>query len=124
MGDTLGVRIRHLRETYSLSQKQLAEALSLSNVQLSRYELGSRTPDPDTIVKIAMFFNVSTDFLLGMTPSVKEPTPSYDSSESRVLLSRIKEVEGLEAFINSCLESPHLFQTLKGIWLVLKNQPE
>lgn len=120
MGETLGVRIRNLRESYNLSQKQLADALSLSNVQLSRYELGSRTPDPDTIVKIATFFNVSTDFLLGMTPSVKEPKLSYESNEAQALIARIKELEGLEPFIKSCLESPHLFQTLKDIWLVLK----
>jgi transcriptional regulator with XRE-family HTH domain len=120
MGETLGVRIRHLRENYSLSQKQMAETLSLSNVQLSRYELGSRTPDPDTIVKIAKFFNVSTDFLLGMTPSIKEPTPPYNTSEAHTLYSRIKEVEGLEAFIKSCLESPDLFQTIKEIMSVLK----
>jgi transcriptional regulator with XRE-family HTH domain len=120
MGETLGVRIRHLRENYSLSQKQMAEALSLSNVQLSRYELGSRTPDPDTIVKIAKFFNVSTDFLLGMTPSINEPTSPYNTSEAYTLYSRIKEVEGLEAFIMSCLESPDLFQTIKEIMSVLK----
>jgi transcriptional regulator with XRE-family HTH domain len=123
MGETLGIRIRHLRETYRLSQKQLAEALSLSNVQLSRYELGSRTPDPDTIVKIAKFFNVSTDFLLGMTPSIKEPNPSYESSEAFTFYARIKEVDGLEVFINSCLDSPDLFQTLKEIWTILKKQP-
>lgn len=68
----LGNRIKHLREQSALSQKRLAEALGISNVQLSRYETGDRKPDPDTIKQIADFFDVSVDYLLGRdTPGVE-----------------------------------------------------
>ncbi|GGB61324.1 HTH-type transcriptional regulator Xre [Lentibacillus populi] len=61
----LGNRIKYLREKKDYSQKQVADALGISNVQLSRYESGDRKPDPDTIRMLADFYEVTTDYLLG-----------------------------------------------------------
>jgi transcriptional regulator with XRE-family HTH domain len=68
---TLGKRLKYLREKNNYSQKRVAEAIGLTNVQLSRYESGDRKPDPDTINLLADFFNVSTDFLLGRTDNIE-----------------------------------------------------
>ena len=69
---TLGKTIRELRESLKLSQKELAERIGVSNVVLSRYELDDRKPDFDTLEKIADFFNVTTDYLLGRS-NIKNP---------------------------------------------------
>lgn len=69
---TLGKTIRELRESLKLSQKELAERIGVSNVVLSRYELDDRKPDFDTLEKIADFFNVTTDYLLGRS-DIKNP---------------------------------------------------
>ena len=61
----VGHRLKDLRKNRKLSQDQLAEALSLSRVSITSYEAGSRTPDIYTLVKIADYFDVSTDYLLG-----------------------------------------------------------
>ncbi|MEA1855624.1 helix-turn-helix transcriptional regulator [Cytobacillus sp. OWB-43] len=61
----LGSRIKYLRNKNNYSQKRVADALGISNVQLSRYESGDRKPDPETIKSFAEFFDVTTDFLLG-----------------------------------------------------------
>lgn len=61
----LGSRIKYLRNKNNYSQKRVADALGISNVQLSRYESGDRKPDPDMIKAFAKFFDVTTDFLLG-----------------------------------------------------------
>ncbi len=66
---TLGIRIKSLRIECNLSQIQLAKALGISNVQLSRYESGDRKPDPETLLLIANFLDVSTDYLLGRVAS-------------------------------------------------------
>ena len=63
--NTLGERIRNLRKKSSISQKDLAIKINVSNVVLSRYEADERHPDYETLLKIANFFNVSTDYLLG-----------------------------------------------------------
>ncbi|MBD8006520.1 helix-turn-helix domain-containing protein [Bacillus norwichensis] len=61
----LGNRIKLLREKNDYSQKTVADAIGISNVQLSRYESGDRKPDPETISLLADFLNVTTDYLLG-----------------------------------------------------------
>lgn len=58
-------RLRELRIAKKLSQTELAEKLGVSRGSISFYENGERTANIDFIYKIAQFFNVSTDFLLG-----------------------------------------------------------
>ncbi|MBU5213257.1 helix-turn-helix domain-containing protein [Heyndrickxia oleronia] len=70
----LGDRIKLLRDKHNYSQKRVASALGISNVQLSRYESGDRKPDPEMITMIADYFGVSTDFLLGKTDNLVEKT--------------------------------------------------
>lgn len=61
---TLGERLKKLREINNYSQKRVADALKISNVQLSRYESDTRQPDYDTLLKISDFFGKSVDYLL------------------------------------------------------------
>ncbi|CDQ41470.1 XRE family transcriptional regulator [Virgibacillus sp. CM-4] len=61
----LGKRMRHLRERENLSQLQLAKKLNIPNQSISNYERGFRNPDYETLNKIADFFEVTTDYLLG-----------------------------------------------------------
>ncbi|MBL7575559.1 Helix-turn-helix [Peptoniphilus asaccharolyticus DSM 20463] len=63
--DTLAKRIKNLREEKGLSQKELANYLNISNSTLSQYESGVRVPSDDIKIKIARYFNVTTDYLLG-----------------------------------------------------------
>lgn len=57
-----------LRKEKKLSQKQVAEDLSISQALLSHYEKGIRECGLDFVVKIADYYNVSCDYLLGRTP--------------------------------------------------------
>ncbi len=58
-------RIKELRESRGLSQIELAEAVGRSQSALGTYERGERSPDSELIAKLADFFNVTTDYLLG-----------------------------------------------------------
>lgn len=60
-----GKRLKKLREERKLSQQQLADKLSINRSTYARYELGQTQPDYDTLRKIADFFEVSVDYLLG-----------------------------------------------------------
>lgn len=61
----LSDKLKKLRENMGLDQKDVAEKLNIQQGSYSNYERGKRTPDIETLKKIADFYNVSADFLLG-----------------------------------------------------------
>lgn len=60
-------RIRNLREDADLTQKQIAQMLNCSQVAYSYYELGKRDIPTEVLIKLADYYNTSTDYLLGRT---------------------------------------------------------
>ena len=60
-------RIRDLREDDDLKQQDLAEYLQCSQVCYSYYETGHRDIPTDVLIKLADFYHVSVDYLLGRT---------------------------------------------------------
>ena len=67
-------RLRDLREDSDLTQKQLAELLQVHQTTYSDYELERSNLPIAALHKLADFYGVSTDYLLGRT-NVKEPYP-------------------------------------------------
>lgn len=57
--------IKKLRKNYSLTQIEFAKILNISNTTLSQYEAGNCIPNDEIKLKIAHYFNVTVDFLLG-----------------------------------------------------------
>lgn len=74
-------RMKLLREQHNLSQTDLAKILNISRQSYNFYENEKRDPDTAMLIRIADFFNVSLDYLLGRTndpsPLTQEKTPSY-----------------------------------------------
>lgn len=62
-----GERLFKLREERGETQLQLAQAIGITRQSLSRYETNERTPNIDLIYSIAKHFNVSADYLLGLS---------------------------------------------------------
>ena len=65
-------RIRDLREDRDLKQRHLAEYLNCSQQVYSNYELGQRDIPTDVLIKPSSFYNVSVDYLLGLTNNPKQ----------------------------------------------------
>ena len=61
-----GTRLKELRKQNALTQQQLASRIGVTKSVVSFYELKERAPSPDTLVKLAQVFHVSTDYLLGV----------------------------------------------------------
>ncbi|MCI8644322.1 MAG: helix-turn-helix transcriptional regulator [Lachnospiraceae bacterium] len=57
-------RLRELRKQSSISQKNIAQQLGIHVVTLQQYERGVREPNIETLLKMAILFNVSLDDLL------------------------------------------------------------
>ena len=60
-----GEKLRRLRLEAGLTQAELAEKLSVTKSVVSYYELQTRTPSPDVLIRLAQIFHVTTDYLLG-----------------------------------------------------------
>lgn len=60
--------LRTARTSKGMTQEQVAEFLGVHRTTYNRYERGLRTPDLDTISKLASLFEVTTDYLLGSKP--------------------------------------------------------
>ena len=60
-------RIRDLREDHDLKQREIADYLYCSQRVYSNYELGQRDIPTDVLIRLSNFYNVSVDYLLGLT---------------------------------------------------------
>ena len=62
-------RLKELRKQNKLSQRALGEIIGLSERGIQNYELGANKPTSDVLSKMADYFDVSVDYLLGRTDS-------------------------------------------------------
>ena len=75
----IGVRITNLRELKGLTKIECAKKIGIAPSTLSQYELGKRKVNSEWLPKIADFFGVSAEYLLGMREYEKiYPTHSFD----------------------------------------------
>ena len=88
-----------LMEENNMKQNVVAEKIGVSEVTISRYISGKRTPRLDIIIKIANLFKVSTDYLLGITSNSSQSLNSgnlnTDISEIAHKLYSLKSAEHL-----------------------------
>lgn len=96
----LGTRIKNLREESGLTQLAFAKILNINNSTLCQYENGDRVPSDDIKIRIADYFRVSLDYLVGRT-NQREQLPTkggelnapdgYDklTSANRMIVDRL-----------------------------------
>ena len=63
--ELLGERLKALRKERKITQKELAEILSMDTSIICKYESGAAVPSYEALEKIANFFSISTDYLFG-----------------------------------------------------------
>jgi transcriptional regulator with XRE-family HTH domain len=84
----LSTRLKGLRATKQISQADLSNILGVTQQAVGKWERDKTTPDYETLKKIASFFNVTTDYLLGNDT----PSPSYyDDPEVAEMANRLKD---------------------------------
>ncbi|RZI50274.1 helix-turn-helix transcriptional regulator [Aeribacillus composti] len=93
-----GDRLKKLRESKRLSQQQLADKLNINRSTYARYELGQTQPDFETLEKLADFFEVSIDYLLGRTD---DPSNKYSDYPTLIKEDEKDIAKDLEKIINS-----------------------
>lgn len=85
---TVGEKIVELRQKNNVYQKDLAKFLGVGVSCLSLWEKGQRQISVEQLKKVAEFFNVSIDYLTGLSPIEKEEL----TEEERELIEIIKEL--------------------------------
>ncbi len=83
-----GVKLSQLRKEKGLKREELASFLGCSLAAVGNYENGNRSPDFDTLVKIADYFDVTTDYLLGRT----------NAKTTNIELKKICDFTGLSVY--------------------------
>ena len=76
-------RLKELRAGREMSQQELADALHIARSTLASYEVGDREPDFETAGRLADFFGVSVDYLLGHSnaATVGEQPAAYQAND-------------------------------------------
>ncbi|KUO75138.1 MAG: transcriptional regulator [Desulfosporosinus sp. BRH_c37] len=100
----LGKRLLYLRNLRKLTQEELAKIFCMSRSTYAQYEVDRRKPDYDTLHRIADYFNVSTDFLLGRT---EDPVIEEFNFPNR--LKMIRELNGIS--LEQLAENLNVFPT-------------
>jgi transcriptional regulator with XRE-family HTH domain len=86
----LGERLRALRLEKKITQTEMSRRIGISKVMISSYELEQRQPSYDVLIKIAAFFNVTTDFLLGLEKSRTINVEGLNNKEIEIIVSMIE----------------------------------
>ena len=86
----IGERLRQLRRDKKVSQKDLSAVIGVQESAISRYETDRDSPSDNIKVKIARYFNISLDYLLGV---IDEPMPYYNQDVFMKLPVGMKQEE-------------------------------
>ncbi len=114
---SFGNRLRQLREDRGLSQLDLSKHLNIANSTLSLYEAGKREPDYDTLQRLADYFDVSTDYLLGRSEYKKPPTDLAEiiKEESVTYEGRPVDIDQLRKALSNVRAAAHATGDLTDI---------
>ena len=68
-------QLRYLRGYNAVTQREIADALCIDRSTYAYYELGETQPSLLILARLAQLYDVTTDYLLGIQPEEKQPTP-------------------------------------------------
>lgn len=95
-------RLKELRLDKGVTQQSVSNATQISRSVLSQYENGIAEPTASVVVKLAQYFSVSTDYLLGRTDelgAILPSAPSLTQQEQNLLQDFRKLVPEMQSYI-------------------------
>lgn len=85
------IRLENLLEEKELTQKQLSLDLNIASSTINGYVKKNREPDFEMLIRLARYFDVTTDYLLGLCPE-KKPAPSTLNSNEATLIHLYRSI--------------------------------
>jgi len=89
--------LKLIREQNHLTQQQMADIFAIQRPTYTRYEKGERQPDFDLVIKMAQYFNVTTDYILG-NDNVPKLTKNEKEIE-QIIENTINDLEGTDGLM-------------------------
>lgn len=85
---TMGERLKELRLRRNISQEEVARNIGITRSAYSHYEINNRQPVYETLIKLAAYFGVSLDYIVGgvTTPDKPDQADSQDAAQLLRLL--------------------------------------
>lgn len=109
---SIGDRLRNLRVQKGVNQDQAAEACGMSRIALARYETGTRVPRAEMVSRLADYYGVSVDYLLGRDdvsePAERKEAPDDERAEAKLLLEGMSDEQ-----YQAALQYLKLLKTIK-----------
>ena len=99
--------LKALRNEFNISQQQLADAIGVSQQSVNKYENQDVEPDIAILIKIAEYFSVSVDYLIGRIPSRTFVVSSL-SKDEKTILSKYKFLNKKEKDIIKLVIDNHI----------------
>lgn len=108
----LSKRLKILRKEANLTQTQLANSIETSQQNIGLWENGKRNPKYEMVEKLAHFFNVSTDYLLGKSDirQTSEPEIFFRKAVSDMNLTKEQEEQFQKDIINFIEQRRKIFE--------------
>ncbi|HDR7601542.1 TPA: helix-turn-helix transcriptional regulator [Bacillus mycoides] len=90
----IGEKIKELRKNSKITQEQLGNAIGVSKMAISYFEKGKKSPGRESLEKIADYFNVTTDYLLGRSedPELNEEENKTVTEEGKNIMTLIESL--------------------------------
>lgn len=85
------MKLKLLREQQNISQAKLASYLGVVRSTICQYEKGNRIPDTETLIKLADYFNVSVDYLIGHEELTSEERAAGASKTKKISITPIED---------------------------------
>lgn len=101
---SLGSRLKELREKKNIKQKDLAERFNLTKTAISLYENDKRSPDQALLKELAKFFDVSVDYLLGVSDIQNYPSEASATAFAKENMDLIREGKSFEDVSREIIE--------------------
>lgn len=86
-----GRKLRKLRKDNNLTQKQLADKLEITKATVSAYETNAKYPSIEVLIKISNIFNVSSDYLLGLSEKTEFQNSNLTDEQNIIIEEIIKQ---------------------------------
>ncbi|MCK1987874.1 helix-turn-helix domain-containing protein [Lysinibacillus fusiformis] len=114
----LSIRLKALRTQQRKTQQEMADLLGITRQGYAKYENNLGEPDNSTLSKLADFFEVSTDYLLGRTDNPAHTLKEKDDADFQAFANDPE----LKVFYRELPESDEeAVRKLRNIWEIIKN---
>lgn len=101
--------LKILREQKNLTQEELSKAIEIKRQSISRYEIGIVEPNIETLKKLANYFDVSVDYLIGHRQNNKIDMSGLTETQKNIIRMtyELNEIDAarVESYISAKLES-------------------